>query len=367
MNTALLHRIALTLVPHIGPVQAKILVDHFGDAHHIFKAKKSVLEKLEGIGEIRAASIHHFNNFKKAEEELTFIEKYRITPLFLTDQAYPQRLLHCYDPPTLLYYRGDANLNASKVIAVIGTRSKTDYGRQLTESLVAGLAGHQVLVVSGLALGIDAIAHKAAVKNKLSTIGVMAHGLDKIYPAEHVSLAKDILKENGGLLTEFRSKTKPDKHNFPSRNRIVAGISDATVVVETDVKGGSMITAELANGYNRDVFAYPGRTNDTKSAGCNHLIKNNKAVLVTSTADIIELLSWGDQKQLVKPAQTSLFITLSKEETIIVEMLKEKDAVHIDELRMRSALNSSTVAAAILNLELQNVVASLPGKLYKLL
>ncbi len=367
MTTHLLHQIALTLVPNIGAVQARILVEHFGEAAAIFKAKKSLLDKLEGIGEVRAASIRDFNDFKRAEEEIAFIEKYKITPLFLTDKSYPQRLLNCYDPPTILYYRGQANLNAGKIISVIGTRSKTDYGKQLTEKLLADLQEQQVLVVSGLALGVDAIAHKAALKHQLPTVAVMAHGLDKIYPPEHTVLAKDMLKEQGGLLTEFKSKTKPDKHNFPSRNRVVAGMSDATIVIETDIKGGSMITAELANGYNRDVFAFPGRINDNKSAGCNYLIKNNKAALLTGAQDIIEALGWTEKKPVPKKQQKELFIQLSPEENIIVELLKEKDAVHIDELRIKSNLNSSTVAAAILNLELQNLAASLPGKLYRLL
>jgi DNA processing protein len=367
MNTHLLQQIALTLVPNIGPVQARILVDHFGDAAGIFTAKKSLLDKLEGIGEIRAGCIRHFNGFKRAEEEIAFIEKYKITPLFLTDPAYPQRLLNCYDPPTLLYYRGQANLNACKIISVIGTRSKTEYGKQLTEKLLAGLEDQQILVVSGLALGVDAIAHKTALKHQMATVAVMAHGLDNIYPPEHTQLAKDILKENGGLLTEFRSKTKPDKHNFPSRNRVVAGMSDATVVIETDIKGGSMITAELANGYNKDVFAFPGRTTDPKSAGCHYLIKNNKASLLTGAQDIVDALGWAEKKHPPRKKQKELFIQLSDEETLIVNLLKEKEAVPIDELRAKSQLNSSTVAAAILNLELQNVVASLPGKLYKLL
>ncbi len=366
MNKDLLHHIALTLVPNIGPVQAKILVDHFKDPSAIFKAKKSSLELLEGIGAVRAESIKSFDDYKRAEEELLFIEKYKINPLFLTDKNYPQRLLNCYDPPTLLYYRGNANLNTSKIIAVVGTRSKTEYGKQLTESLIEDLKEQQVLVISGLALGIDAIAHKAALKNSLSTIAVVAHGLDKIYPQEHTLLAKDMIKHNGGLLTEFRSKTKPDKHNFPSRNRIVAGMSDATIVIETDVKGGSIITADIANSYNRDVFAFPGRTTDNKSAGCNYLIQNNKAILLTGAADIINLLGWSEKKKQPKRIQQEMFIQLSNEEQIIAGLLKEKETVAIDELRFKSNLSSSAVAAAILNLELKNIIASLPGKLYKL-
>jgi DNA processing protein len=368
MNKELLYQIALTLIPNIGSVQAKILLQQF-EPEEIFKAKRSSLEHIEGIGTIRANNIKEFNDFKTAEEEIAFIEKYKIKPLFLTDDSYPKRLLNCYDSPTILYYRGDADLNASKIIAVIGTRNHTEYGKQLTEKLVADLAALNVTVVSGLAYGIDAIGHKAALKNNLPTIGVLAHGLDQVYPSQHTALAKDMIKHNGGLLTEFRSNTTPDKHNFPTRNRIVAGMSDATIVIETGIKGGSMITAELANSYNKDVFAFPGKVTDSKSGGCNYLIKNNKAVLLTDAQELIELMGWEEKVRSRKSgarSQKELFIELSNEEKIIVEILKEKEAAHIDEINLRSGLSSGTVAAAILNLELQNVVLSQPGKRYSL-
>jgi DNA processing protein len=366
MDTTLLQQIALTFVPNIGAVQARILLDHFGDAGAVFKAKKSTLSLVEGIGEVRAGSIKEFAGFKRAEEEFAFIEKYKITPLFLTAENYPKRLLNCYDPPTLLYYRGNADLNTGRIVAIIGTRSNTEYGKQVTETLVKELEAVNALVVSGLAFGIDGIAHKTALKNNLSTVGVLAHGLDTIYPAQHASLAKEMLKQ-GGLLTEFTSHTKPDKHNFPTRNRVVAGMSDATIVIETGIKGGSMITAELANGYNKDVFAFPGRTTDSKSAGCNYLIKNNKAMLLTDAQELIEILGWEEKKKKPAKQQRELFIRLSDDEKIIVAILKEKETVTIDELNMKSNLSSSTVAAATLNLELQGVIASLPGKMYKLL
>src|SRR6186713_2206708 len=305
----------------------------------IFKSDLKSLERIEGIGTIPAKAIKAFTNFSNAEEEIKFIEKYKIKPLFITDKNYPQRLLNCYDSPTLLFYKGDADLNSSK----------------------------NILVVSGMAFGIDAIAHKAAYKNNLDTVGVLGHGLDQIYPPDHSNLARDMLKHGGGLLTEFRSKTKPDKHNFPTRNRIVAGMSDATVVMETGDKGGSMITAELANGYNKDVFALPGRVNDHKSAGCNFLIRNNKAMLLTDAEELIEVMGWEEKSQKsVARSQKELFIELSKDEKIIVDILKEKDLVHVDELNFKSGLSSSSMAVAILNLELQGVVATLPGKLYKL-
>ena len=367
MNADLLYQLALTEVPNIGWVQAKILAHHFGEAEKIFKAKLSTLEKIEGIGTIRANSVKNFTDFSNAEEEIRFIEKFRITPLFITDKKYPQRLLHCYDPPTLMFYKGSANLNAAKIIAIIGTRSHTDYSKKMTDNLVEELSAQNILIVSGMAFGVDAIAHKAAVKNNLPTIGVLGHGLDQIYPPDHSNLAKEMLKNGGGLLTEFRSKTKPDKHNFPTRNRIVAGMSDATIVIESGIKGGSMVTAELANGYNKDVFAFPGKVTDNKSAGCNYLIKSNKAMLLTDAQQLIEIMGWEEKTQKSKnKIQKEIFIELSSDERIIIDLLNEKETVHIDEINLRSGLSNSAIAAAILNLELQNVVNGLPGKVYKL-
>ncbi len=366
MTNELLYQLALTLVPHIGDVQARLLLQHFGDASSIFKAKQVDLEKIEGIGTVRAKSIKGFNDFHLAELELKFIEKYKIKPLFLTDNEYPQRLLNCYDSPTLLFYKGSADLNASKVVGIVGTRNYTDYGRQFTEDLVKDLSDQQILIVSGLALGIDAFAHKAALKNGLPTVGVVGHGLDKIYPSVNTHLAKDMVKQEGGLLSEFFSGTKPDKHNFPLRNRIVAGLCDATVVVETNTKGGSMITAKLADAYNRDVFAVPGRPTDSKSSGCNYLIKNNKAILLTDAGELLEVMGWKEKKQKPKK-QKELFIELSADEKQIVQLLQQKEQVHIDEINLSSGLSSSATAAAILNLELQGVLASMPGKMYKLL
>ncbi|MDI3320031.1 DNA-processing protein DprA [Pinibacter soli] len=359
----LLYKIALTQVPLIGPVQAKILLEHFENIEDIFKAKKSSLEQIEGIGAIKASNIKGFEDFASIEKEIAFIEKNNIQPLFFTDDNYPKRLCNCYDPPTLLYYRGTADLNASKIIAVIGTRSHTEYGKQLTEKLISDLASQNVVITSGMAFGIDGVAHKAAVKNKLATVGVLAHGLDILYPPEHSSLAKEVVYNNGGLLTEFPSRTKPDKHNFPIRNRIVAGMSDAIIVIETNIKGGSMITANLAYGYNRDILAFPGRTTDSRSSGCNKLIKEKKASLITGADDVLEALGWKEQTGL-RRLQRELFIDFTPNEKIILDLLGEKETTHIDELNLRSSLSSGAIAAAILNLELQNVVTSLPGKLY---
>jgi len=364
MKNDLLYQIALTMVNGIGPVQAKQLTEKFGTAENIFKAKRKELGATEGIGELKAKQIKDFSDFSAAEAEIDFCESHRIETLFLTHPDYPQRLLNCYDSPTLLYYRGNTNLNATRIISIIGTRINSEYGKQITEQFVKEIQSQQVLIVSGLAFGIDAIAHRAALQQQIPTVGVLAHGLDTIYPSLHTGLAKEMLL-NGGLLTEFRRNTNPDKHNFPRRNRIVAGMCDATLVVETGFKGGSMITAELAFNYNRDVFAVPGKITDSKSGGCLKLIQQNKAILFTDTAELIQAMGWQPKKNIA-PKQRELFIELSNNEKILVGLLQEKETLTVDELYLKSGLSSSAVAAAILNLELQNLLITMPGKQYKL-
>ncbi len=367
MNSELLYQLALTLIPNIGDVQAKLLLQVYGNASSIFRAPLKELETIEGIGTVRARSIKSFTDFSAAQEEMKWIEKFRIRPVFFTDDAYPKRLLNCYDAPPLLFYKGEASLNVSRAVAVVGTRNHTEYGRSFTEYLVKDLADHDVLVISGLAYGIDALAHKSALKSGLKTVAVVGHGLDTTYPSHHCGLVQDILQHDGGILTEFFTHTKPDKHNFPLRNRIVAGLSDATIVIETDVKGGSMITAKLADAYNRDVFALPGRTIDKKSSGCNYLIRHNKAIMITEAEDVLNVMGWKEQKTAVRRQQRQLFLDFTAEESSIVQLLQEKNSVHIDEINLRSGLSSSTAAATLLNLELQGIVATLPGKLYQLL
>jgi DNA processing protein len=363
MDSELIYRLAIPFIPNIGPVQSRLLIDHFGSASAIFSARITELMTIEGIGKVRASSIKAFKDFDKPKDELRFIRKYNIRPLFITDAAFPKRLLNCADSPVLLFYKGEADLNHPLIISIIGTRNHSDYGKYLTEKLVKDLEELNVLVVSGLAFGIDGIAHKAAMKNNLSTIGVLAHGLDQLYPMQHSSLAKEMVKKGGGLLTEFTNGIKPDKHNFPARNRIVSGMSDATIVVETGIKGGSIITADLANGYNKEVFAFPGRVNDIKSMGCNYLIQQNKATLVTGAEDLIANMNWSNttvRKEKGPPGE------LSENELRIVTILKEKNQTHIDELNAKCDLGNGLVAATVLNLELRDVVRSLPGKLYRL-
>lgn len=365
MNDDLLYQVALTLVPHIGDVQAKALVGIYGDARSIFKARKKELEKLEGIGTVRAASIKKFTDFSSAETEITFMERYKITPLFLTNPAYPKRLLHCYDGPSLLYYRGEADLNHQRIVAIVGTRNHTDYGRQCCEKIVEGLKQADVMIVSGLAFGIDTIAHKSALQQQLPTVAVLAHGLDRIYPSQNKQLARD-MTVNGGLLTDQLSFTAPDRQNFPKRNRIVAGLCDALLVIESGQKGGSLITAEMANSYNRDVFAVPGRINDGKSEGCNHLIRDNKAALLTGSAELLETMNWNDTRKIPVKRQRELFLELSEQEQRIVSLLQEQGSTQIDELYLKSGLTSSGAASALLMLEMQGIVVSLPGKCYRL-
>lgn len=366
MQDELYYQVALTLVPELGAIRARQLVDHFGTAAAVFKAKKKEIAVIEGIGEACARSIKEWDDFGEAETEIRFTEQHGIQTLFLTDAAYPQRLLHCYDPPTLLYYTGNADCNHRYIVSIIGTRNHTDYGRQVTEQLVADLQEQQVMIVSGLAFGIDAIAHRSALQYGLPTIGVLGHGLDTVYPMQHRSLAREITGQ-GALLTEFRRRTQPDKHNFPRRNRIVAGMADATIVIETANKGGSMITAELAYTYNRDLFAVPGKITDSKSSGCLQLLKQNKAMVYTGAEDLLHILGWVEKKKPVIKKQKELFIELTPDEKIIVDLLSEQEGTPIDILYLRSGLSSSTVAAILLKLELQNIVVSLPGKIYRLL
>lgn len=365
MEDELLYQVALTMIPDLGALRARALLERFETAGSVFAAKKKEIASIQGIGEVSARSVKEWKGFAEAEHEIRFIEKNNIRPLFITDPCYPKRLLHCYDPPILLYYKGTADLNTGRILSIIGTRSHTEYGKQVTEQLIASLAQAQVSIVSGLAIGIDSIAHKAALQHALETVGVLGHGLDTLYPYQNRTLAKE-MTEHGGLLTEFPSNTKPDKHHFPKRNRIVAGMADATIVIETASRGGSMITAELALGYHRDLFAVPGRTTDNRSSGCLQLIQQNKAILLTNGEQLLETMGWQEKKKPIKK-QKELFVELTPEETILVNLLAEKEVLPIDALCLLSGLSSSRVAAAILNLEMQHLITMMPGKLYRLL
>lgn len=361
---SLLHQIALTQLKDVGDVLAKNLVSYCGGVEEVFKAKKKDLLKIPGIGEETAKKIINFNDFKKAEEEIAFIEKHDIQPIFYLDKAYPQRLKHYSDCPIIFYYKGTTDLNAGRMVSIIGTRKPTQQGKAVCEEIVEGLKPYQPVIVSGLAYGIDITAHRKAVQQEMETIGVMGNGLGRIYPATHKSTTKQMVK-HGGLISQFMHDTKPDAPNFPRRNKIVAGICDALVVIESGQKGGSMITAFMANDYNKDVFAVPGRIKDDTSKGCNFLIKTHKANLLQSAEDIAYIMGW-EKITDGKPIQQKLFHTLTPSEQKIVELLKNQETRGIDTIAYHTQMTPSELAAVIFNLELNGVIKSLPGKQYML-
>lgn len=362
----LIYKLALTLIPGVGSVNGKSLVAYCGGVKAVFMEKKRALLKIPGIGEQTINAIANHNVFGRAEEELAFIEKNKIAPLFYLDKEYPIRLKQCHDSPLMLYYKGTSELNSPRVVAMVGTRKATEYGRDMCRKIIEGLVEQNVLIVSGLAYGIDTWSHKAALDNKLETIGVLGHGLDRIYPFANRALAEK-MTESGGLLCEYMSNTMPDRENFPMRNRIIAGISDAVIVVEAGASGGALITAEIANSYNRDVFAVPGRIGDPHSEGCNKLIKINKAALIQSAKDICYLLNWNDEKENKKSVQRQLFLDLSPDEELIVSTLREKGDMEIDTLLLETLLMPAKAASVLLNLEFEGVIRCLPGKVYRLL
>lgn len=361
----MLHEIALTMVKGIGDITIKTLLNHFGSAEEIFKAKKSQLQKIPYIGSKTADGILCHDSFARAEKELNFIEKYKINALFINSDHYPKRLRNCHDAPILLYSKGNANLNNQKIVAIVGTRNATTYGKAFCDNLIAALQQHGLLVVSGLAYGIDITAHQSSINYQLPTIGVLGHGLDRIYPAAHRNIAEKMLA-NGGLLTEFPSETNPDRQNFPKRNRIIAGMADATIVIEAAKKGGALITAEIANSYNKDVFAVPGRTSDEFSEGCNFLIKTNRAQLLTRVEDLEYIMGWIDNKIVQPKKQQKLFLDLNPEDQKIVDIIIEAVSIPIDDLQLKLNMTQSKLAMALLNLEMQSVIISLPGKVYRM-
>ncbi|MHA4896309.1 DNA-processing protein DprA [Pedobacter sp. PWIIR3] len=363
---SIIHKVALTLINSVGHVTAKNLLGHFGSAEEVFKANRKQLLEVPGIGEVTATEILNSDALRLAEEQLNFSSKHDIAVLFFGENNYPRRLMECADAPILLYYKGNADLNHHRIVSVVGTRKATSYGRYLCQQLAEVLSAHDVLIISGLAYGIDIAAHKESLNFNIPTAGVLAHGLDRIYPQLHQNVAKKMVL-NGGLITEFPLSTNPDRENFPKRNRIIAGLADATIVVEATLKGGALITADIANSYNRDVYAFPGRTTDEFSEGCNFLIKTNRAALINHAKDLVYYLGWDttDHKGNTSTAQIQLPIGLSEEEHHIIDLLKLSSA-RIDELAIKTAMPQSKLAMHLLNLEMQGILVSLPGKVYKL-
>jgi len=362
MENHLFHHIALTKVPLVGAVVAKNLIAYCGSAAAVFDTPKRDLRRIPGIGPLLAENIVKQKIFKETEEELLFIEKHKVKALTFLDDDYPQRLRQYNDSPIVLYYKGNADLNPSRIVSIVGTRKPSTYGRSICEELVAGLKDYNVMIVSGLAYGIDVCAHKKSLESGIETIGVLGHGLQKIYPATHKDVARKMIQQ-GGLLTEYPSGTDAEREHFPMRNRIVAGMCDALIVVETNRKGGSMISAEIANGYFKDVFAIPGRPKDPQSKGCNYLIKSHKAALIESADDLIQAMNW-DHAGPPKSQQTELFIELSPEEKVVVDLLRVNEELSIDQLTLKTCTNSSQMASTLLGLEFKGLLKPLPGKRY---
>lgn len=365
---SIVHQIALTNIKNIGPALAKAMVSHFGSAERIFTVSPGKLMEVHNIAQKRADI---FNTailkeaLHKAEEEVKFVEKNNIDVLFYTDPRYPKRLKNCNDSPLLLYSKGNADLNRQRIISIVGTRNATEYGKTLCRQLIEELQQFDdILIVSGLALGIDVCAHKECVRLNMPTVGVLGHGLDMVYPGQNRSTADKML-ENGGLLSEYPSGTIPDAKNFPQRNRIVAGMADATVVIEASLKGGALITAEIANSYNRDVFTFPGRVGDQFSEGCNFLIRHNKAQLLSNPADLAYSLGWDKENTNSATKQFALPIDLSADESFIFEAIRNNGSpLAIDDLTIKTNMPVSQLAMNLLNMEMQGYIRSLPGKTY---
>ena len=363
-----LYLIGLTILKGVGDVLARHLLQYFGSAEEVFRAKRSLLEKVPGIGVYTAEQIDKARTeaLNRAERELVFIDKNKIRLYAFSDDDYPARLKECQDAPVVFYYKGAADLSSVKIISIVGTRRVTDYGRKLTEELIRDMSKMfpNLLVVSGLAYGVDVCAHRSALKYNLPTVGVLAHGLDRIYPAAHRNIAAEMIRSNGGLLTDFMSETNPDRENFLRRNRLIAGLADATIVAESAERGGSLVTADIAFSYGRDVYAFPGRTTDEYSLGCNRLIQMNKAGSISSAKDLVMSLCWDSEAKVV--ARQSLFSFSKKPDHPVIRLLEEKGEFHVNQLATEMNLPIHKLTPILFELELEGHIKALPGGLYKL-
>ena len=358
-----IEEIAFTMIPLVGPIIARQLISYCGSIEAVFTEQKRILKTIPGVGEEIATQILNSKSFfKTAEEELAIMKKENIHYTFFTDEDYPSRLKHFQDAPLLLFTKGNVELNAERTVSIVGTRKPTVYGKSVTEEIIDTLATYDVTIVSGLAYGIDITAHKHCLALNIPTIGVMGSGMGNIYPDAHHPVAQKMM-ERGGIITEFNYDTGPDAVNFPMRNRIVAALCDVLVVIESGVTGGSMITAALANDYNKDVAAIPGRKIDKSSAGCNHLIKNQQAHLIESGEDLLHLMSW-DKKTKQQAYQADLFTAMDENEQKIYSLIVERGEKDIDTLAFESKSTPGELAAILLNLEFKGAIKSLPGKKY---
>jgi DNA processing protein len=366
-DVQLKHKIALGLIPRIGDINARKLVSHFGNVEAIFTEPYRNLIKIPGIGSGIAKYISDRSYLETADKEAEYVTKNNIRTYFYLDNDYPFRLRQCDDSPVVFFFRGNSNLDSSKIISVVGTRNATAHGKELCGKIIEGLAaGHpDLIIVSGLAYGIDIAAHKASLANNIETIGVLAHGFKTIYPAIHASTSKAMLS-HGGLLTDFLSDALPERNNFLKRNRIIAGMSDATIVIESGIKGGALVTADIANSYNRDVFAIPGRPDDQWSSGCNSLIRNNKAILTECSDDIEYFLNWKPEKSK-PPVQRTLFTELDETEKLIFELLSKEGELTIDTICRSLDIPVYKLSSLLLQMEFKGLLKCSPGNIYRTL
>lgn len=359
-----IHKLAISMIPGVGDVLAKALVVHFGSAEAVFSASLHKLTKIARIGSDRATEILRTDALERAEEIVKDLQPNGIKMLFFQDADYPARLRNCVDAPVILFYKGTVDLNAPRVVSVVGTRNATEHGKVLCKQLIEALAPTGALVISGLAFGIDVTIHKECLQAALPTVGILGHGLDMIYPRLHQAVAGKML-QNGGLLTEFPFHSPPDRENFPKRNRIIAGMADAVVVVEATRKGGALITAEIANSYNRDVYAFPGRTTDEFSEGCNFLIKTNRAGLLQSPKDLLYFLGWDAPAVTTRNNQIMMPLGLDDTELLVVKAVREKP-MSIDNIGIVTEIPQSKLAVILFNLEMKGILQVAPGNMYRL-
>jgi len=366
-ESKLKYQIGLTLIKGVGATTAKKLIAALGGEDAIFNTKKQLLEHIPGIGKTLSAQIKAPGILDRAEREIEFMHKNNVTAHFYTEETYPFRLRECYDSPIILYQKGNVDFNRQKYLGIVGTRKMTAYGKTHCENIISALAQKHpdLVVVSGLAYGVDICAHKKSLETNLQTIGVVSHGLDQLYPATHKPVADKMLTQ-GGLVTEYLSGTVLDRNNFVARNRIIAGMCDVVLVVESGAKGGALLTAEFADSYHRDVCAIPGRVNDVCSAGCNNLIKKNKATMVENAEDIELLMNWENPANKKQPVQTRLFEDLSPEEQTIISLLGKEEQMHIDLIARELQLPVNKISVLLFDLELKNAIRCLPGGIYAL-
>lgn len=350
----------------IGDILAKKLIVNVGNVAQLFNEKPSTLEKINGIGAHAIKHLFDKENLTCAENELKYIRDNGISYTYFLDDDYPKNLLNCIDSPVLIFKDGNINLENRKIISIVGTRNMSSYGRSFCNELIANLKEHNPIIVSGFAYGVDICAHKAAIEHNLQTIAVLAHGFEQIYPKVHKKYIHQ-LNENGGFFTEFWSEEQPLRENFLKRNRIVAGISQATIIIESAEKGGSLVTADIANSYNRDVFALPGRSTDIYSKGCNNLIKNNRATLLTSAKDVVELLNWDLESKPKEAVQQQLFVELNTIEQKIYDVLFSKGKQLLDVIALDCNIPVFQLSSILLQMELKGVVKPLPGKMFEII